>query len=117
MNEQPDDQNVSAPQPAESEVVLLIKKLQQQLTFLEKKIDTLITQSKQPQEKPFRSFDRPPHRGPYQDKKEFGKQKNYRDDREGGSGLQRPFKKKYEGEKREFDPKKKPFWQNRKGRG
>ena len=128
MNEQPHDQNVSAPQPAESEVVALIKKMHQQLIFLEKKIDMLISQSGSSQERPSRPFSsRPPYRGNYNDKRGLGgdsrersfrsdrpfdKHKSYnRDAREGGSGQDRPFQKKYDGGKKGFVPKKKSFYQ------
>lgn len=140
MNEQPNDKNFSVPQPSDSEVVVLIKKLQQQLTFLEKKIDAFINQS---QEKSSRPFSRPPHRGQYHDTRDqgegyrersfrpgrhFGKpraeenqrfgppRKNYRDERENSSGQDRNFKKRYDGEKRGLEPRKKPFFHGRKDR-
>ena len=46
-----ENEELSAPPQAESDVVSLIKKMQQQLNFLEKKIDILIGQSP---ERPFR---------------------------------------------------------------
>ena len=140
MNEQPNDKNLSAPQPSDSEVVVLIKRMQQQLTFLEQKIDAFISQSR---EKPFPPFSRPQHRLQYHDQREqgedyrersfrpgrhFGKprpeensrfglpKKNYTDDRESGSGQDRNFKKKYDGPKRGFGPRKKPFFPRRKDR-
>ncbi|MBU0634014.1 MAG: hypothetical protein KKB82_07170 [Candidatus Omnitrophica bacterium] len=54
----------SAPPQAEQDVVALINKIQQQLVFLEKKIDTLISQSSERPfrekhfSKPFQRFDR-----------------------------------------------------------
>lgn len=54
--------NISLPSPqvesdmAEPNLVVLISQIQQQLSFLEKKIDTLISQSS---ERPSRNFDRP----------------------------------------------------------
>lgn len=62
-------ENVPVVPPSEPEVVVLIKKMQQQLVFLEKKIDTLIAQSQAKPfsaersfPKPFRSYSHPPHR-------------------------------------------------------
>ena len=46
-----ENEDIAVPPPADSDVVSLIKKMQQQLNFLEKKIDILIGQSP---EKPFR---------------------------------------------------------------
>jgi len=59
MTKQIKNDTPSTPQPTESDVLVLIKKMHQQLTFLEKKIDILINQS---QEKPFREkfFSKPP---------------------------------------------------------
>ena len=52
MSEHPEEnEELSAPPQADSDVVSLIKKMQQQLNFLEKKIDILIGQSP---ERPFR---------------------------------------------------------------
>lgn len=138
MNEQSDEQDFSAPRQAEPEVIVLIKKMQQQLAFLEKKIDTLINQSG---EKPFRPFSRPHDRGHYHDKREQGEdsagrsfrhghhfekrraegnqrfggpKKDYGDDRESGSGQGHYPKKRHEGEKRGFGPRKKPFFYGHK---
>jgi len=78
MTEQIKSDNSSTPQQTESDVFVLIKKMQQQLAFLEKKIDILISQS---QAKPFgekhfskpsRSFDRPYRPGHNQDKRDQG---------------------------------------------
>ena len=51
MTEQLKSDNSSMPQQTESDILALIKKMHQQLVFLEKKVDTLISQS---QVKPFR---------------------------------------------------------------
>lgn len=91
--------------------------------------------------KPFRSFDRPYRPGHYQDKRDQGEdsrergarggrhfekrqpeegrsfsgpKRDYGDDREGRPSQDRGFKKKYGGEKRGFDPRKKPFFQKRR---
>jgi hypothetical protein len=69
MSEQPQNNNPLPPAPADQDVIFLIKRLQQQLTFLEKKIDLLVNQSQarpsqeKPFSKPFRSFG-PSHRRP-----------------------------------------------------
>ena len=48
MNEDPENKDVSASVSGESDVLGLLKKIQQHLVFLEKKIDTLIAQSLAP---------------------------------------------------------------------
>ena len=68
MNEQFDDNHQGSPQ-VEPEIVAIIKRMQQQLVFLEKKIDTLISQSAERPFKdrnfsrPFRSFGQSHHHG------------------------------------------------------
>jgi hypothetical protein len=108
MSEQPQDNNPLPPAPVEQDVVALIKRLQQQITFLEKKIDLLLNQSQarpsheKPFSKPFRSFD-PSHRrpGPGGDYHNASGKKSF--DRG------RPFEKRA-GEGREgFGYKKKPY--------
>lgn len=67
--------NASTSQQAESDVLGLIRKMHQQLVFLEKKIDILISHSQEkpfrekPFSKPFRSFGRPYRTGYPQDKR------------------------------------------------
>jgi hypothetical protein len=128
MNEEFKDENPSVLPQAEPDVVVLIKKMQQQLIFLEKKIDILINQSQgaPPREKyfskPYRSFDRshrygkgerdssPGERGPAQGRtfeKRHGEESR-------GFG---PKKKTYNSPQRGFDSKKKPFYYGRKERG
>lgn len=103
MSEEFKDGNRSVTPQAGPDVVFLIKKIQEQLVFLEKKIDLLIKQSQgaPPREKffpkPYRSFDRP-HR---QDKGEFGHKKKSYDNSRGA-------------EHHGFVQKKKPFYYGRK---
>ena len=100
--------------PAEQDVVAVIKKIQQQLVSLEKKIDILINQSSgRPSgerhfSKPFRSFDRP-HRS-------FD---GGHGNTSGGRSFdgERHFEKRHGGENRGFDPTKKPFYHKRRERG
>jgi hypothetical protein len=106
----------------EPDVVALIKKMQQQLIFLEKKIDTLIAQSQAAPSrekyfsKPYRSFDRP-HR--------YGKGESDSRPGEKGPDQGRSFEKRHgegnrgfgHGEKRKFDPKKKPFYYKQRDKG
>jgi hypothetical protein len=127
MNEQ-----TQAPEPAsqpeiETDVLSLLKKMQQQLIFLEKKIDTLIHQSQarppfgeKTFSRPHRPFGHPQHRPggrPYEKRqgdgeKSFGYKKHgFEKDREGGSDQKRPFKKWHGGDAAESGPKKKPFYQ------
>ena len=140
------DNDSLPPAPAEQEVVVLIKKIQQQLVFLEKKIDILIRQSQTRPfsekhfSKPFRPFGHPHprsdrehantsgeksfDRGRHFEKRHgeenrgFGhKKKAYDNSRESDSGQEHHFEKRQDGEKRGFDQKKKPFYSRRKERG
>jgi hypothetical protein len=75
MTKQLKNDNASTSQQTESDVLGLIKKMYQQLAFLEKKIDILISQSQEkpsrekPFSKPFRSFGRPYRPGHPHDKR------------------------------------------------
>jgi hypothetical protein len=79
MNEESSINPSAVPDEPDTDVVSLLKRMQQQLLFLERKIDQLISQSqerpsrergpsdrpygKRPYSKPFRSFDRPQRQG------------------------------------------------------
>ncbi|MEI8175303.1 MAG: hypothetical protein WCG78_00355 [Candidatus Omnitrophota bacterium] len=139
MSEHVHDDDSSVPAATEQDLAALIRKMQQQLTFLEKKIDILINQSaaNAPREnhfsKPFRPTARPPREGnfskpfrPFERShrpferthgKPSGEKSFDRHPQESGFGQGRPYKKRYEGEKRGFDQKKKPFHFARKERG
>ena len=56
MNEHSKHEHSPAPQQVDLDMFAVLKKIQQQLTFLERKIDTLM---KQPPERPFRDRERP----------------------------------------------------------
>ena len=142
MTEQFKSDNPSTPQQSESDLVGLIKMMQQQLAFLEKKIDILLSQSKERNfSKPSRPFDRPYRPGRHQDKRGHGEdsrersfnsgpyfekrqgdeqrgfggpKKNYSNERENPSNQDRYFKKKYDDKKGGFDPRKKNFFHKRK---
>ena len=114
MSEQFKHSDSLPPAPAEQDMLALIIKMQQQLVFLEKKIDILIRQSQtRPSgekhfSKPYRSFG-PPHR-------------SYDRGRDNASGERsfdrvRHFEKRSGGESRGFDQKKKPFYHKRKESG
>jgi len=132
--------------PAEQDILVLIRKMQQQLVFLEKKMDILIGQSsgrpysEKHFSKPFRSFGRSDRysgrgqvnasgeksfeRGRHFEKRHSEenrgfdhKKKAYDNSRESGIKPERHFEKRPEGEKRGFDPKKKPFSYRRKDPG
>lgn len=87
MNEHIKQDSSSNSPHGELELVVLVKKIQQQLVFLERKLDTLIAQSSQKPfqnrtfPKPFRSFkhsgDRPRESGNYSEKKEFGRPSHF----------------------------------------
>jgi hypothetical protein len=122
MTEQFKNGDFSAPRQTEPEVLVLIKKMQQQLIFLEKKLDILINQS---QEKPFReksfsksfrSFDRPYSSGPYRGKRSQGEDSKERGFRSGHHSEKRPGDENrgFGGEKRGFGSKKKLSFHKRK---
>lgn len=145
MNEEFKDENPPVSPQTEPDVAVLIKKIQQQLIFLEKKIDILINQSQgtPPREKhfskPYRSFDRFhrdgkgererrfEERGPEQgrnfekrhgeENREFShKKKTYGNPRKSDFGHERHFQKRHGDENRGFGQKKKPFYYGRKDR-
>jgi len=122
--------NSSSSPQVEPDVVALIKKIQQHLVFLEKKIDTLISRSSEKPSKgqhlsrPFRSYSHSQY---------HGKKKHYNSSREGGFDQERHFNREQGGGKRRFDQErhfnreqgggkqrfdqgKKPFFQRRKKR-
>lgn len=130
---------LEAPQE-QADVVTLIKKMQQQISALDKKIEILLSR---PQERSFgeKRFSRPPHSFGHHsfhgrddrryERESFGNRGSFhsREDREGSfrerhSGEGRSFGKKsfysdrpHGGEPKEFAPKKKPFFLKRKERG
>ncbi|MBU1124777.1 MAG: hypothetical protein KKC84_02015 [Candidatus Omnitrophica bacterium] len=138
MNEQSDAHEELPSAPTEQSVFALIKKMQQQLVFLEKKIDILIEQSqgKPFREKqfsrPFRSYGRPyrnSHRaqGDPSGERRFDrgrhfekphseesrgfehKKKTFDSPGERDFAPPRHFEKRTDGDKRGFVPRKKPF--------
>ena len=96
MTDQLKNDNSLALQQTESDVLVLIKKMQQQLASLEKKIDILTSQSQQKPfrekhfSKPFRSFDRPYRPGHYHDKRNQGEGPKERSFRSGPHFEKRP---------------------------
>ena len=113
----------AVPEESEPDVVALLQRLQQQLVFLERKIDQLISQSKErpsgerssqdrpfrkrPFSKPFHSFEPPQRHG----KGEYGHKSGERDSAPGHFYDHRPGAKK-----RGPNSKKKPFPFKRKDR-
>jgi hypothetical protein len=111
------------PDESDTDVVSLLKRMQQQLLYLEKKLDLLISQSKErpsggnasadrpfrkrPYSKPFRSFDHPQR----QDKGEQGHGPRDRDSARGHFYERRPGERS-----RGPNPKRKPFTFKRKDR-
>ncbi len=105
MNEEFKDEKPQVPPRAEPDVVALIKRMQQQLAFLEKKIDILISQSQVAPSRE-RHFSKP-----YQS---FGRSHG----QERGPSQGRSFEKRHGEENRGFRHKKKPpFYFGRKERG
>lgn len=130
-------------QPDQQDVVSLVKRLQQQISFLEKKIDLLIAQSQTavPRarhfSKPYRSFDRSHQydkgdreggfreRGPVSERhfekrhgeegRDFGYKKKIYDHSHGSSSAHARHSERPRGaEDRGLGPKKKPFYHGRR---
>ncbi len=139
MSEQFKPNDFSSSAPEEQDVAVLIKKMQQQLVLLEKKIDTLIDQSSRRPfgekhfSKPFRPFDRAHgdasgekrfdrarhfEKRPSEENRGFGyKKKVYGEFKESNFGQERNFARRNDGPKEGFDKKKKPFPYKRRERG
>ena len=138
MNEQSKNNEVSPQTPAAHDILILIKKIEERLVSLEKKIDTLISGreakpfSGRPFSKPYRSFDRqdrhssrghfnPPgersfsrqqmpfEKRPEQETRAFGHKKTFGDEsRPGNFGEARTFEKRRRSHSKGFEQKK-PF--------
>ena len=115
MTGQFESDNAAASQQTEPDVLVLIKKMHQQLVFLEKKIDILISQSQEKPfrekhfSKPFRSSSRSYHPGGhYRDKRDQGE-----DFREKSSRPGHHFEKHQGGENRGFGGPKKHYSDSR----
>jgi hypothetical protein len=107
-----EDINYTKNEQTEQDVVTMIKKIQQQLIFLEKKIDTLINQSsgKRFEVKRFSKPLQPFERSSY-----YGKGKQGNSSRERSFTQSRPsFNKQQGDENRDFGQRKKPFFRHRK---
>ena len=123
MNEESSMNPPVVPDEPDTDIVSMIKRMQQQLLSLEKKMDLLIRQSqerssgdkaspdrpfrKRPFSKPFHSFDRPPRHG----KGEHGHNPRERDSAQGHFYEHRPGEKS-----RGPSPRKKSFSFKRKDR-
>ncbi len=120
MNQENHNEDDAVVQQGEMDVMAYLRKIQQQLVFLERKVDTLIAQSKdrpssssfrdRPFTKPaYRSFSPSSHQG-----------RGDRDSRSHGgresSSYARPFDKRSSGEGQRFAPRKKPSFQKRNDR-
>ena len=118
MDEQLSDDSPAVPDQTGTEVVSLLKRLQQQLLFLEKKIDMLISQSQQrpSSERPFR---KPPFSKPSRPFGQFhhhGKGEPERIFRAKDSAQGRHSEHRQRDAKRNFGPRAKPFLGKRKER-
>lgn len=119
MNEH-STENDETEKTGEQELLALMKRMQQQLSFLEKKIDTLLSQA-QPSERPFRDRNfskghrpfRPSHRherGPREERsgeRPYSEERHY--DRPRRSGEGRPFHRGSSEGGRDFPRKKRHF--------
>ena len=132
MSKEMESQEPEIPQE-EMDAVTLIRKVVQQLAYLEKKIDILLTQTKGRPSFQEKSYSKPPFRS-------YGNSQGYQGNRDNRSrGGDRGFEKrpsydKHQGredrsygqsssydqgrdrEGRPFDPKKKPFYNKNKSR-
>ena len=130
MSKQFEGHNPEVPQE-EKDAVTLIKKVVQQLAYLETKIDLLLAQSKNRPSFQDKNFSKPyrPYGGSqgYQGNRDnrnrdrgFEK-RSYYDKNKGREerGFQEPrsFDQGQRRENSHFDPKKKPFYSKHKGRG
>lgn len=106
----------------EKDVLAILERMQQQLTFLEKKLDTLLEQSRNAQNSQPRSFDRPPQNfsrpfRPYNrpnrpDQGRGPRPNSYGQGQGHSSSHGRPSHGSHSGPAREgnFAPKKKPYF-------
>lgn len=123
MNKESSTNASAVPDESDTDVVSLLKRMQQQLLFLERKIDLLISQSqerqpegrtspqrpfqKRPFSKPFHSFDHPQHHG----------EGEHRQGRREGESVQGHFYDRRPRDKRRGpNPKRKTFPYKRKER-
>lgn len=114
MSEQSGHEALGVSRQADPDVMALLKKIQQQLSFLEKKIDALIGSS---QERPFRErhFSKP-YRS-FGDSQHHGKRERSHGPGERNFGPGHPFEKRHDEEAGGFNRKKRPFFHRRKERG
>ena len=114
--------DTSIPPQTEPEVLALIRKMQQQLAFLEKKIDILIKQSSEKSfERPFqkRSFSRPFRPGGFSHShpRNQGERSNGPGEKDFAQSQRRPFDRPQGNETREFSRGRKAFFRRQKNRG
>jgi len=117
MNEHFKRDHSSAPQQVDLDVFAVLKRIQQQLTFLEKKVDTLIRQT--PERPPFRerSFQKPFRPGGFGHSHSHGKGEHGHAPRERSFDRPRPFDKPRTGERPEHERGRKAFFRRQKDRG
>ncbi len=119
MNEQSEHGEEAVASGSQGDVVFLLKKLQEQLTFLERKVDILINQSKEkPSFNKERTFSKPPFRSsaPSYGSSRHGGRPDVRPERS-GPPRERTYESGNRGAKpygnsdsRGFAGKKKPFY-------
>lgn len=116
MNEQSEQGDAAIPSGQQGEVVFLLKKLQEQLTFLERKVDLLVSQSKEKASfNKERAFSKPPFRSSlsfYGPSRHGGRLEHSGPSRERTyESSNRPAKPYGHSDSRGFAGKKKPFFQ------
>lgn len=116
MNEHVNEEEISQkPSAKDADVISMIKKIQEQLGFLERKIDTLLQQSSEKPfqkklfDKPFRPFNRSKNRVHRDD---FGRDRSRDRDRERGGHFDKPkdFDRSGGGERRESHLRKRKMF-------
>jgi hypothetical protein len=102
MSEHSEHKDLMPPPPDRNDVLILVKQIQQQLNFLEKKIDMLVAAQSQARPAGEQRFSRPPRPFKHFDRGFEHKRKPYGDAREGGPGQGHHFEKRQGGEQSGF---------------
>ena len=115
MTEEMKNDNSATPQQTESDVLVLVKKMLEQMVYLEKKIDILISQSQdRPSRGRFSSKPSRPFGRPFRGGGQFRGKRDQGDDLgERGSHSGHHFKKRQDGEGRGFGGPRKDYSEDR----
>ena len=117
MNEHFKDDTSSVSPQAEPNVMTAIKKIQEQLGFLEKKIDTLLAQSSEKSFNRQRHFSKPFRPGGFSHSSPRGPGERGNSPREKDFAQRRPFDQPQGNDNRGFSRGRKAFFRRQKNRG